>query len=121
MRDSNGKDLDTFPSAMGVITRLACERAKQHGVEVDLLLRKAGLTREQIDDPRARLPVKSQIRFVELAAKALDDEYLGFTSLRNSIFVWEGCFITYWLRLTLLARRCSGERATARSSTKVLR
>ena len=63
---------------MGVITRLACERAKQEGVEVDLLLRKAGLTRQQIDDPRARLPVKSQIRFVELAAKALDDEYLGF-------------------------------------------
>ena len=78
MRDSNGKDLDTFPSAMGVITRLACERAKQQGVEVDLLLRKAGLTRQQIDDPRARLPVKSQIRFVELAAKTLDDEYLGF-------------------------------------------
>ena len=25
-----------------------------------------------------------------------------FTSLRNSIFVWEGCFTTYWLRLTLL-------------------
>lgn len=78
MRDSNGKDLDTFPSAMGVITRLACERAKQQGVEVDLLLRKAGLTRQQIDDPSARLPVRSQIRFVELAAKALDDEYLGF-------------------------------------------
>ena len=36
------------------------------------------MTREQIDDPRARLPVKSQIRFVELAAKGLDDEYLGF-------------------------------------------
>jgi hypothetical protein len=78
VRDSNGKDLDTFPSAMGVIARLACERAKQQGVEVDLLFRKAGLTRQQIDDPRARLPVKSQIRFVELAAKALDDEYLGF-------------------------------------------
>ena len=62
MRDSNGKDLDTFPSAMGVITRLACERAQQQGVEVDLLLRKAGLTRQQIDDPRARLPVKSQIQ-----------------------------------------------------------
>ena len=78
MRDSDGKDLDTFPSAMGVLTRLACERAKQQGVEVDLLLRKAGLTRQQIDDPRARLPVKSQIRFIELAAKALDDECLGF-------------------------------------------
>ena len=78
MRDSSGKDLETFPSTMGVITRLACESAKQQGVEIDLLMRKAGLTPQQIDDPHARLPVKSQIRFVELAAKALDDEYLGF-------------------------------------------
>ena len=78
MRNSNGKDLDTFPSAMGILTRLARERTKQHGVEVDLLLRKAGLTHQQIDDPCARLPVKSQIRFVELAATTLKDECLGF-------------------------------------------
>ena len=78
MRDSNGKDLDTFPSAMGVLTRLACERTKQQGVEVDSLLRKAGLTHQQIDDPCARLPVKSQIRFVELVATILKDECLGF-------------------------------------------
>ena len=78
MRDSNGNDLDTFPSAMGIVTRLACERAKQEGVEVELLLRKAGLTHQQIDDPCARLPVKSQIRFVELAATTLKDECLGF-------------------------------------------
>ena len=78
MRDSNHKDLDTFPSAMGVLTRLACERARQEGVEVELLLRKAGLTHQQIDDPCARLPVKSQIRFVELVATILKDECLGF-------------------------------------------
>ena len=78
MRDSNGNDLDTFPSAMGLITRLACGRARQEGVEVELLLRQAGLTHQQIDDRRARLSVKSQIRFLELAAKALKDECLGF-------------------------------------------
>ena len=105
---------------MGVITRLACERAKQQGVEVDLLMRKAGLTHQQIDDPHARLPVKSQIRFVELVAKALDDEYLGF-HLAQKFFAWEACFITYWLRLILLARLCGGAHATARSSTKALR
>jgi hypothetical protein len=60
VRDSNGNQLDTFPSAMGTMTRLACARAKQKGVEVDLLLRKAGLTYHQIDDTRARLAVKSQ-------------------------------------------------------------
>ena len=68
----------TVPNSKDVIIRLAFKRAKKQGVEVELLLRKAGLTRQQIDDPRGRLPVKSQIRFVELAAKALDDEYLGF-------------------------------------------
>jgi AraC-like DNA-binding protein len=78
MRDSNGKDLDTFPSAMGIVTRLACERAKQEGVEVDLILRKSDLTHQQIDDPCARIPVKSQIRFLELAATSLKDECLGF-------------------------------------------
>jgi AraC-like DNA-binding protein len=78
VRDSNGNDLDTFPSAMGIITRLACGRARQEGVEVELLLRKAGLRHQQIDDPCARLAVKSQIRFLELAATTLKDEYLGF-------------------------------------------
>jgi hypothetical protein len=38
VRDSNGKDLDTFPSAMGIVTRLACGRAEQEGVNVDSLL-----------------------------------------------------------------------------------
>jgi AraC-like DNA-binding protein len=78
LRDANGKDLDTFPSAMGVVTRLACGRAKQEGANVDLLLRKAGLARQQIDDPCARLSVKSQIKFLDLVAKTLNDECLGF-------------------------------------------
>jgi AraC-like DNA-binding protein len=78
MRDSSGVDLNTFPSAMGIITRLACGRAKQEGVEAELLLRKAGLTHQQIDDPCARLAVKSQIRFLELAATTLKDNCLGF-------------------------------------------
>ena len=78
MRESNGVELDTFPSAMGIITRLACGRAKQEGIEVNDLLRKAGLTHQQIDDPRARLPVKAQIKFLDLAAITLNDECLGF-------------------------------------------
>ena len=78
VRDPNGNDLDTFPSAMGMVTRLACGRAKLEGVEVDLLLRRAGLTHQQIDDPSARLAVQNQIRFLELAATTLKDECLGF-------------------------------------------
>jgi AraC-like DNA-binding protein len=78
VRGPNGVDLDTFPSAMGVITRLACGRAEQEGVKVDTLLRKAGLTHQQIDDPRTRLPVKAQIKFLALAADTLNDNCLGF-------------------------------------------
>jgi AraC-like DNA-binding protein len=78
VRDPNGVDLDTFPSAMGIITRLACRRAKQEGVDVNGLLRKAGLTHQEIDDPRARLAVKSQIKFLALAANTLNDDCLGF-------------------------------------------
>jgi AraC-like DNA-binding protein len=63
---------------MGIVTRLACDRAKQEGVEVDALLRKAGLTHQQIDDFRTRLAVKAQIQFLELAARTLRDDRLGF-------------------------------------------
>ena len=61
MRNSDGNGLDTFPSALGIVTRLACGRAEQEGVETELLLRKAGLTRQQIDDPGTRLAVRNQI------------------------------------------------------------
>ena len=78
MRGSDSANLDAYPSAMGVMTRCACARAKKEGVEVELLLRKAGLTRHQIDNRGARLNVKSQIKFLELAATTLKDEFLGF-------------------------------------------
>src|SRR6478672_11609425 len=78
MRDPNGVDLDNFPSAMGIVTRLACDRAKQEGVAVEPLLRKAGLNQQQIDDPRSRIAVKAQIQFLALAARTLKDDSLGF-------------------------------------------
>jgi Arabinose-binding domain of AraC transcription regulator, N-term len=92
VHDSNGVDLDTFPSAMGIITRLACGRAKQEAIEVDAVLCKAGLTHQQIDDPRARLPVKAQIRFLELAATALRDDCLGFHLAQNFDLRMAGLF-----------------------------
>ena len=75
---SEAHHLDKLPSANGGISRLAYARAKEEGIEVEFLLREAGLTHQQIDDPSARLSVRSQIRFLELAAKALRDEFLGF-------------------------------------------
>ena len=75
MRDSK---LDAAPTTLGAMTRLACGRAEQEGIDVELLLRKAGLTQQQIDDNSTRLDVKSQIKFLDLAATALKDELLGF-------------------------------------------
>jgi hypothetical protein len=63
---------------MGVITRLAYSRAKKEGVDVAPLLRKAGLTTEQIDDHSARLDVKRQIKFLDLVAADVNDDLLGF-------------------------------------------
>jgi AraC-like DNA-binding protein len=78
MRDSPADMPNKSPSAIGVVTRLACARAREEGIEVDSLLRKADLTQAQIDDPWSRLDVRSQIEFLELVAEALNDELLGF-------------------------------------------
>jgi AraC-like DNA-binding protein len=60
------------------MTRLACAHAKQQGIGVEPLLRKAGLAPEQIDDTDARLDVRCQIKFLDLIAAELNDEFLGF-------------------------------------------
>ena len=78
MRAPHANVPDKSPSAMGVMTRLACSRARQEGVDVELLLRKAGLMPEQIYDHRTRLDVKRQIKFLDLVAVELRDELLGF-------------------------------------------
>jgi AraC-like DNA-binding protein len=72
------KRLGTLPNATGSITRLAYTKAKEAGVDLDPLLKKAGLTFREIEDPDARLRVRDQIRFLNLAASALQDDILGF-------------------------------------------
>jgi hypothetical protein len=41
-------------------------------------LAKAGLTKQQVEDVDARINAQEQIRFLNLAATVLHDEYLGF-------------------------------------------
>ena len=50
----------------------------QAGIKAHAMLRKAGLTPLQIDNPEIRVTVQSQIKFLDLAANALGDEFLGF-------------------------------------------
>jgi AraC-like DNA-binding protein len=72
------RHLGALPTATGGIARLAYARARQAGIELRPLLKKAGLTDQQIKDRGARLAVHHQIQFLNLAANALQDEFLGF-------------------------------------------
>jgi AraC-like DNA-binding protein len=83
MHTSDAKRFGTLPSAAGVMTRLACARAKEAGIDPKPLLDKAGLTAQQIDDRTARLGAQNQIRFVALVAEALQDEFFGFHLARD--------------------------------------
>jgi AraC-like DNA-binding protein len=69
---------ERIPRASGGISRLAYARLKDAGVAAEPLLKKAGLTLPQIEDANLRLSVRNQIEFLNLAAAALDDDYLGF-------------------------------------------
>jgi AraC-like DNA-binding protein len=78
MRDLVTKRPGTLPNATGSITRLAYAKAKEAGVDLDPLLKKVGLTVREIEDTDVRLRVRDQIRFLNLAADALHDDFLGF-------------------------------------------
>lgn len=83
MRNFAAERLPELPSAEGGMTRLAFACALGQGVDVDALLRKAGLSRIQIEDPHVRISVRSQVVFLDLVAKALGDDLLGFHLSQN--------------------------------------
>ena len=78
-----GQELASIPMAQGGLTRLAIARLKRAGVPVAPLLTRAGLTAELVADPEGRLSVRSQVTLLDEAAKALKDDWLGFTLARD--------------------------------------
>jgi len=82
--DFEARRLGGLPSAAGGITRLAYMQARAAGLDVDPLLEQAGLTLEVIEDPGLRVKVRDQIRFLNLVAKALPDDLLGFHLAQHS-------------------------------------
>ena len=58
-------------------------RMREAGIQAAPLLTKAGLSVEQIEDRDVRLKVRSQIKFLELGADALQDDLLGFNLARD--------------------------------------
>lgn len=67
-----------FPTSTGGIARLAYAKLMAAGVPAKPLLDKAGLTLDVIRNPAMRMKVRDQIHFLNLASRALKDEFLGF-------------------------------------------
>jgi len=81
MRERNAPafgEIRRLPTATGGIARLAYAQANLAGIPLPPLLKKANITRQQIDDPHARIRVRDQINLLNLVAAALEDDFLGF-------------------------------------------
>jgi len=77
MRKANGMQLKDIPMAGGGITRTAYAFASRAHVSVGPLLKRANLSVQQVKNPRLRIAVKDQIKFLNLVAGKLQDEFLG--------------------------------------------
>jgi hypothetical protein len=81
MRNGNAPIIgraDRLPSTAGGMARLAYARAKAAGIASNPLLKQAGLTSQQIEDPRCAIWVRDQVNFLNIVAAALNDDLLGF-------------------------------------------
>jgi AraC-like DNA-binding protein len=83
VRVARPSDLRSIPSATGGIARLACARMREAGKGMASVLSGAGLTAAQVADPGLRLEVRTQIKVLDLAARELQDECLGFHLARS--------------------------------------
>jgi len=66
----------TPPTASGGLTRFAYERAMTARIDLNSILKAADLTHREIEDRDARLIVRDQIKFLNLVAVALKDDFL---------------------------------------------
>jgi Arabinose-binding domain of AraC transcription regulator, N-term len=67
----------SIPTATGGIARAAYARASEARLEVGPLLKSSNLTPHQIKNSGFRMPVRSQIRFLNVVADELPDPFLG--------------------------------------------
>jgi AraC-like DNA-binding protein len=78
MRQASGTPYAMPPTAAGGIARLAVARLIANGIDASSIVRLAGLTPSQIEDPHTRIPVEAQIALLNLAADAIQDDVIGF-------------------------------------------
>jgi AraC-like DNA-binding protein len=78
MRKLYSKSLSALPRCMASMTRLAVDKAKKTGIDVGPMLKAVGISPRQIANTEERMTVRDQIQFVNMAAGALRDDFLGF-------------------------------------------
>ncbi len=71
------KQLAGLPTVQGALTRLAANHLRQSGINLKPLLTRVGLTLEQVDDPEQWVNAQSQTALLEVAADALNEDFLG--------------------------------------------
>jgi AraC-like DNA-binding protein len=71
--------LASLPTASGGLSRLAANRVRRGDIKLEPLLSRVGLTIDQIGDPERRIDARNQIAFLEIAAEALNDQFLGLS------------------------------------------
>ena len=73
----NRARFSSIPTATGGIARAAYTRGVRAGLDIEPLLEKSGLSVRQAKNSHFRIAVKDQIKFLNLVADAIPDEFLG--------------------------------------------
>jgi len=68
-----GATRQALPTVTGFAIKCAVVALRRRGADLGPLLRRAGLTEGDFNEPRRRLPATAQADFLEYAAVALDD------------------------------------------------
>ncbi|MGY3544835.1 AraC-like DNA-binding protein [Bradyrhizobium sp. USDA 4472] len=83
MRSRSANGLSSILSATGGIARLACAYLRRKGRDPAPVLEQAGLTLQDIADPKCRVAAAAQVRLLELAAAELEDTHFGLHLARD--------------------------------------
>ena len=71
-------ETDPFLRVDGVATRFAIEQLRTAEIDPEPLLAKAGISGRRLAGPSKGISAKNQLRFLEIAAAALDRSDFGF-------------------------------------------
>lgn len=83
LSDHRPNRLSSMPSTAGGVARLAYDRLRIAGLDPAPVVLGAGLTIGDIEDRKRRLDARAQVRMLELAAEALQDDCFGFHLARD--------------------------------------